>query len=212
MKKVMLAVALATFVFTSCSEATKENTTTAQTESHEGHSHESSQTEEKIPAAGKVAVETPDYTANGESAKPGIAQILNSYLKLKEAVTAADAPGAKAQAQAILEATAKVDATALPAEQQEFTKEKIAEIKQSATRMAGAANVKEQRAHLELLSEATFALTKAFGATTQKLFYQYCPMANNNKGAYWLSATQEIRNPYYGQGMLSCGSTEEVYN
>jgi len=200
MKKVMIAVAVATFALTSCADNKKETATTAH------------QNKEGSAAATKVVVEAPDYTASGESVKPGVAQILNSYLKLKESITEADAPGAKAQAQAILEATAKVDVSTLPAEQQEFTREKLAEVKQSAERIAGAANIKGQRAHLELLSEATFALTKAFGASTQKLFYQYCPMANNNQGAYWLSATQEIRNPYYGQSMLSCGSTEEVYN
>ena len=37
-------------------------------------------------------------------------------------------------------------------------------------------------------------------------------MANDNQGAYWLSATKEIRNPYFGKQMLNCGSTEEVFN
>jgi len=35
-------------------------------------------------------------------------------------------------------------------------------------------------------------------------------MANNNKGAKWLSVEAEIRNPYYGDAMLSCGSVVEV--
>ena len=38
------------------------------------------------------------------------------------------------------------------------------------------------------------------------LYVQKCPMANNNKGAVWLSAEEEIRNPYYGDAMLTCGS------
>jgi Protein of unknown function (DUF3347) len=202
MKKVMVAVAVATFVFTSCSEAKKE-TTTATTEHHEG---------ESTAAAGKVVVEAPDYQANAEAVKPQIEQILTSYLKLKEEMTDSDAQSAKAHAQSILEAAAQVKVTDLPAGQQPFATEKLKEIKDSAARIEGATNIKDQRASLELLSEATFALTKAFGATTQKLFYQHCPMANDNQGAYWLSATKEIRNPYYGQEMLNCGSTEEVYN
>jgi Cu(I)/Ag(I) efflux system membrane fusion protein len=68
------------------------------------------------------------------------------------------------------------------------------------------------REHLELLSEATFSLTKAFGTTDQKLYYQHCPMANQDQGGYWLSAQKEIRNPYFGKAMLECGSTEEVLN
>ena len=206
MKKVMLAVALATFVFTSCSEAKKENTA-AQTESHEG-----SHTEAEMPAAGKVVVEAPDYTATGQAIKPQVERILTSYLQLKEAMISDDAQSAKANAQSILEAAAQVKVTALEADQQKFTTEKLEEIKDSAGKIEGATDIKEQRANLELLSEATFALTKAFGAASQKLFYQHCPMANDNQGGYWLSNTQEIRNPYFGKEMLNCGSNEEVYN
>ena len=211
MKKVMLAVALATFVFTSCSEAKKENAT-AQTESHEGHSHEGSHTEAEMPAAGKVVVEAPDYTANGETVKPQVERILTSYLQFKEELTADNALSAKAHAQSILDAAAQVNVSALPTEQQKFTAEKLDELKDSAGKIEESTDIKEQRANLELLSEATFALTKAYGATSQKLFYQHCPMANDNQGAYWLSATKEIRNPYFGKEMLDCGSNEEVFN
>ncbi len=76
--------------------------------------------------------------------------------------------------------------------------------------MITAANAGAQRENLELLSEATFSLTKAFGANEETLYYQHCPMANNNQGAYWLSSNKEIRNPYFGEKMLNCGSTEEV--
>ena len=41
-----------------------------------------------------------------------------------------------------------------------------------------------------------------------KLFYQFCPMAFNNKGAHWLSNEEEIRNPYFGDKMLKCGMVE----
>ena len=41
------------------------------------------------------------------------------------------------------------------------------------------------------------------------LFVQFCPMANEGKGAYWLSQEQEINNPYYGAMMLRCGETIE---
>jgi Cu(I)/Ag(I) efflux system membrane fusion protein len=42
------------------------------------------------------------------------------------------------------------------------------------------------------------------------LFIQKCPMANSNKGAIWISNEEEIRNPYYGNAMLSCGSVTQV--
>jgi Cu(I)/Ag(I) efflux system membrane fusion protein len=35
-------------------------------------------------------------------------------------------------------------------------------------------------------------------------------MADNNKGAYWLSKSKEVQNPYYGQGMLTCGEVKRT--
>jgi Cu(I)/Ag(I) efflux system membrane fusion protein len=44
------------------------------------------------------------------------------------------------------------------------------------------------------------------------VYYQFCPMANNNKGAYWLSESKVIRNPYFGEKMINCGETKEILN
>ena len=42
--------------------------------------------------------------------------------------------------------------------------------------------------------------------------YQFCPMAKNGKGAYWLSENKDIRNPYFGKKMIDCGETKETLN
>ena len=44
------------------------------------------------------------------------------------------------------------------------------------------------------------------------LYKQFCPMALNNEGAYWLSEVKEIRNPYFGEQMLKCGTVVETIN
>jgi len=43
-----------------------------------------------------------------------------------------------------------------------------------------------------------------------EVYKQYCPMAFDGKGAFWLSSSEEIRNPYYGDKMLKCGRVEET--
>ena len=45
-----------------------------------------------------------------------------------------------------------------------------------------------------------------------KAYYQFCPMADNNKGAYWLSKEETILNPYFGKAMHSCGEIKYVIN
>jgi hypothetical protein len=42
------------------------------------------------------------------------------------------------------------------------------------------------------------------------IYVQYCPMANEGKGGYWLSSQEEIMNPYYGDDMLHCGEVKET--
>ncbi|NDK55624.1 DUF3347 domain-containing protein [Pontibacter fetidus] len=209
MKKTFVATALAAFVLTSCSE-NKQEATTAETdnmEHHEGMAHG-----DEMPAENKVVVETPDYTSVAAPVKEQIAAIVENYLKLKDNLVASDAAKAQTDAKAIVAAAEKVDVAGLEGEQKTFAEEKLGEVKQAASKIAAATGLEAQRSELELLSEATFALTKAFGAATQTLYYQHCPMANNDQGAYWLSSNEEIRNPYFGEQMLKCGSNEEVYS
>ena len=59
-----------------------------------------------------------------------------------------------------------------------------------------------------MLSKDIYQLVKTFGGE-QKLYYDHCPMYNNNKGAYWLSETKEIANPYLGKAMPTCGTVKE---
>jgi hypothetical protein len=71
-----------------------------------------------------------------------------------------------------------------------------------------AGNIGHQREHFEILSKDMYDLVKILGGN-QTLYYTYCPMAFDEKGAYWLSETKEVRNPYFGSEMLECGEVKE---
>ena len=47
-------------------------------------------------------------------------------------------------------------------------------------------------------------------ALIAQLYVQYCPMANDDKGATWVSMEEEIINPYFGDMMLHCGNVEYI--
>jgi hypothetical protein len=51
---------------------------------------------------------------------------------------------------------------------------------------------------------------KSSKVVSGSLFVEYCPMANNNEGGFWLSNEKEIKNPYFGDMMLKCGSVKET--
>lgn len=205
-QKIRFAVVLmAALTFTACAE--KKSDSGSEAQDHQAHEQQAQE-----PAAGKEVIKTPEYKAGNAPVKEPLAQLLSEYLKVNDALTADDLAAAKKQAGAVEAAAQQVPVASLAGEQQAFAVEKLEEIRNSAGKMAAATKIEQVRENLELMSEATFSLTKAFGVTDQKLYYQHCPMANDNKGAYWLSASKEIRNPYMGQSMLECGSTEEVLN
>ena len=68
-----------------------------------------------------------------------------------------------------------------------------------------ATSLNEIRMAFKPLSETMIALSNVVGSVGIPLYIQYCPMADNNQGADWLSSESEIRNPYFGASMLGCG-------
>ena len=79
-----------------------------------------------------------------------------------------------------------------------------------AAKFANAANLEEQRKIFSTLSNEMATLVKGGKLSMGMLYLEYCPMANNNTGAYWLSNEKEIKNPYFGDKMLKCGSVKEM--
>ena len=53
------------------------------------------------------------------------------------------------------------------------------------------------------------AMTKAFNPLTETAYVQFCPMANSDKGANWLSKENKVVNPYFGASMLKCGEVKD---
>jgi Cu(I)/Ag(I) efflux system membrane fusion protein len=63
-----------------------------------------------------------------------------------------------------------------------------------------------------LISNIMIDLVHSFQLNKQTLYVLHCPMANSNKGADWLSNSKEIKNPFYGKSMLTCGEVKEEIN
>jgi Cu(I)/Ag(I) efflux system membrane fusion protein len=49
-------------------------------------------------------------------------------------------------------------------------------------------------------------MAKTTNPSDNTLYVQRCPMADRGEGARWLSFSEQIKNPYYGDAMLTCGS------
>jgi Cu(I)/Ag(I) efflux system membrane fusion protein len=128
------------------------------------------------------------------------------YFEMKDAFIEGNPEKVLALAKATLKEIESIPASGLGTmEKSHFLK--IPEILKA---IIGNNNLENQRAHFVILNENMVAIAMNIKNFNSRWFVQKCPMANSNKGAVWLSREKEIRNPYYGEQMLTCGSVIRV--
>ncbi|XCF07852.1 efflux RND transporter periplasmic adaptor subunit [Tamlana crocina] len=132
-------------------------------------------------------------------------KVYNDYINLKDALVEEDSKSSSQYASSLLSNLSRVDMKLLKAEAHNHWMSLIDEIESSTTSIARSQDIKTQRNHFKHLSSHLIKAVQIFGVN-EKVFVEFCPMADNNKGAYWLSKEEQIQNPYFGPNMLSCGS------
>ncbi len=80
----------------------------------------------------------------------------------------------------------------------------VDQITQGAGR-AAAKDIATARAGFQKMSMGLIAYLKGNPELQKGYEVAFCPMAFNNKGAYWVQAKGELINPYHGKMMLHCG-------
>lgn len=147
-----------------------------------------------------------------EAFQEQLGQIVAVYLQLKDALVEEKEQESVNLTQKFMNAVQNVEASALTGEAMAFWEEKQKFLLQHGEVGKNAENIQQQRENFVYISEALIKTVAAFGVKGESLYVDYCPMANSDKGAYWLSGTAEIRNPYYGEAMLKCGEIVEQLN
>lgn len=150
-----------------------------------------------IMLGGIIACGNSSETSKEVKATGPETEVVNLYLELKEALVATDAAKAKQAAEALMQkAETLTDESAKT------------EIVTAATAIANAADIKAQRAQLDPLTNAVYKVARSTDMS-MPLYYMHCPMANQGNGGYWISVSKEVKNPYFGDKMLKCGSVKE---
>ncbi|MEO6831506.1 MAG: DUF3347 domain-containing protein [Chitinophagaceae bacterium] len=136
--------------------------------------------------------------------------IIIAYLQLKNALAVDNGKDASAAGAEILTALLKTDTASMNATQRKSYTDLSGDIRENAEHIRdNAGKIAHQREHFEMLSKDVEDLAKALGSG-QTLYKDFCPMANDGKGAYWLSEQKEIKNPYYGDEMPDCGEVRDT--
>lgn len=137
--------------------------------------------------------------------------VFDNYFNVKDALVKSDGNATAIASKELISAINAVKMDKLEMDVHMIWMKVVNQIKEDAEHITDTKDVKHQREHFMTLSKDIYALIKVSKNETT-VYYQFCPMANDGKGANWLSKEKAVRNPYYGSMMLSCGKTVETMN
>jgi Cu(I)/Ag(I) efflux system membrane fusion protein len=136
-----------------------------------------------------------------------ITNVLSTYIAVCVALSADDFATAREKSRILYQSVQTDDFSQLVDENQEVANA----FKEAVASFVSKKNLDGARKELPLLTEKMASLIKG-KAFNQTVYVQYCPMANDNAGAHWLSFEPDISNPYFGASMLHCGETQLSIN
>lgn len=156
------------------------------------------QTTKPAQESATIKVDSGKAVASRVADTSNTADVFNTYITLKDQFLKSDVNAIKSTA-SLLE-------------------NKLAGIKgctETATLAHGIAtsdDIKAQRNIFLILSKDIITLVKGAKFKTAPIYVDYCPMADDGKGGYWLSLNKTIENPYFPEHMKECGQVKEQIN
>lgn len=204
---VFIALFVSGISLTSCNNASEktEEDKTEEVSENEGEMNHNHGDEHHDETADTDTDKLSDDKKSGETA-----QFLEAYFEIKNGLVADSKENAAKGATALEAAFLGFDMSKLTDETHKKYMKIVEKAKEHTTHIIEG-DIEYQRENFENLTTNVTDLISLLG--TDKVIYQdFCPMANNNKGAYWLSEVKEIRNPYFGSKMMTCGSVKKQFN
>ncbi|QIY84422.1 DUF3347 domain-containing protein [Chryseobacterium sp. NEB161] len=196
-------LAIGTLALTSCKENKEQKSTTETSMQHDMSMMSDNSAMGDMPMDEKVTV------TDAKKTSADLTELYSHYTHLTFALSGDDDKEAVSAAKGILASFPKIDKIGFSAEQKKEFADLEASISENAEHIAdNAGKIDHQREHLDIMSADFYDLLKDFG-TPKPVYKIFCPMYNDKKGAFWLSDSREVKNPYLGKEMLSCGEVQE---
>ena len=146
--------------------------------------------------------------ANAQS-NTNIKKVLDAYIQLKDALVKSDGASSSSASKTLLTAIQEVNMSELNTETHTQWMKVVNDLKEDAEHINETKEITHQRDHFMSLSTNLYSVIKVSKLGTP-VFYEFCPMANKGKGANWLSLENKVKNPYYGNQMLTCCKVVET--
>lgn len=162
-----------------------------------------------VQLAGKPSMMNPDMNMQAgkeiaEKDKKVLMPLFMNYLQLKDQLVADDFDSAKNTISKIQQNSEAISEEGLTEETAENWENFKPGLQNSVQKMKEAKDISALRENFDELSSVMIGIAK-IANPMPGMYVLRCPMANSNRGADWLSMNSEIKNPYYGQSMLTCG-------
>lgn len=203
MKKTILIIsAITAIAVISCNSnnASKESNTGMNHDSMPMHMQQNTQPDKDI----KMVAAT--FTSVDPAVASYIKTLVTEYLSVKNALINSNETEAATASGKMYDAMKTFDKSLLSADQKKIYDDIESDLKEHAEHISKN-KIDHQREHFATMSKDMYDLVKAFGAG-MTLYHDHCPMYKD--GSMWLSETKDIKNPYYGDKMMTCGSVEEM--
>lgn len=160
------------------------------------------------------AAETKVISSLSDAFNASFESVLTNYYALRDALVADDTASAnKAAASLILSSDGllldELKATDTANVVIPTAKTYTSGISSESKGLQGEANLEAKRKSFQMISANVFDLARTVRYNKEKIYLLNCPMAFNNTGADWLSSSTDIKNPYFGSKMLTCGAVKD---
>ncbi len=142
--------------------------------------------------------------------KAQLTKVYDAYLKMNSAFVDSDAKQVANEAKEVIKALKLVDMALLKGDAHMKWMDQLEVLNSTISAISKTDDIEKQRHAYIQFNLAFYESIKMFGLDNTTAYFQYCPMANDDKGAYWLSSKKDILNPYFGDAMLTCGETKET--
>jgi Cu(I)/Ag(I) efflux system membrane fusion protein len=144
-------------------------------------------------------------------AKEALQPLYASYLKWKDSLTNDDFAEAQKMATSMKSALDKINMSLFKVDAHNAWMKYQGSLSNSLEHVQHFSGIEQLRKAFQTVSSTMIDMTNTFKPLAETIYVQHCPMADNNKGADWLSTSKEIKNPYFGSSMLTCGEvTKEI--
>jgi len=177
-----------------------------------GHNHGDSQMsdeEMKTMNSFDEKTKTTDLMNVSKTFKKQLGQLVNSYVKMKDAFVVSDENLVEIEAKKVVANLEKANMSLLNGGAHNEWMRLLQPIQDNLNGIISMNGIEMKRSHFSIVSNKLTEAVDMFGITSnQPVYLEFCPMAFDDKGAFWISSDKEIQNPYFGDKMLKCGEVK----